>query len=116
MREELKGRIQCPPQCPTEACNIDADCNDGNSCTFDECVASACINDPNTYGDVNNDGIVDLSDIFCVLDAFAGNFGFCALANVDISPCDGDEVIDLFDILEVLNAFGGQDTCGCGSP
>lgn len=63
-------------------------------------------------GDANRDGVVDLLDILCVLDGFAGNFQNCTFEAVDIratgGECGRDGVIDLNDILGVLNAFSGS--------
>ncbi len=36
-----------------------------------------------TWGDVNNDGIIDLADIFCELDGYRSDFSVCALEAVD---------------------------------
>jgi len=60
------------------------------------------------YGDVTQDGVVDLNDILCTLDGF-GSFAVCA--DGDLSPCDGDGMIDLNDILAQLDAFSGQPAC-----
>jgi hypothetical protein len=73
----------------------------------DECE---CVN-VDLFGDVNHDMNVDVFDILCVLDGFAGVFTTCALVDVDLSPCRGDGVIDVFDILAVLDAFSGVIVC-----
>ncbi|NOS99801.1 MAG: hypothetical protein HOP29_04150 [Phycisphaerales bacterium] len=66
----------------------------------------------NLEGDVNHDGTVDIFDILCVLDGFAGVFVTCAPEDVDLVPCpDGDAAVDIFDILAVLDAFSGDDVC-----
>jgi hypothetical protein len=57
------------------------------------------------YGDVvARFGIVDIADLLCILDEFAG--APCA-GSGDISPCGGDGVVDVGDILAVLTAFAG---------
>lgn len=63
------------------------------------------------YGDLDETGAVDLSDILCVLDGFAGEFGNCPAERVDVAPCEHDGVIDLSDILAVLDAFAGTALC-----
>lgn len=65
--------------------------------------------------DVNADGIVDLSDILCVLDGFSGSFVNCPFEAVDIArasgQCVADGMIDLADILMILDAFAGTENC-----
>jgi hypothetical protein len=62
------------------------------------------------YGDVfptnGGDGFVDVGDILCILDGFAGE---PTCENVaDIFPCPaGDGFVDVGDILAVLDAFAG---------
>lgn len=65
------------------------------------------------FGDVNADNVVDLLDIFCVLDGFRGVYDRCTFRSMDHWPCEGDDVIDLGDIISVLDAFSGKDKC-CG--
>ncbi|NOS99863.1 MAG: hypothetical protein HOP29_04480 [Phycisphaerales bacterium] len=68
------------------------------------------------YGDANSDGTVDIFDILCVLDGFAGNFNDCSALDVDLVPCTGgDGQVDIFDILAVLDAFAGTIQC-CDMP
>jgi RHS repeat-associated protein len=63
------------------------------------------------YGDVNNNGVVALDDILCVVDAFLGNGG-CTVSEGDIAPCGGgDNLVTVDDILSVLDAFRGQGLC-----
>ncbi len=63
------------------------------------------------FGDTNNDLIIDLDDILCVLAAFSGNYSTnCTLYSADqiggfFNP---DRIVNLDDILAVLNAFTGQ--------
>ncbi|NOT02300.1 MAG: hypothetical protein HOP29_16965 [Phycisphaerales bacterium] len=103
-----------PDSC-TPPCIDAATCGDGNVCTADLCTGGFCDNPPALYGDVNNTGDVDIFDILCVLDGFAGNFTDCVASAVDIAPCTPDGLHDIFDILAVLDAFSGTDTC-CGGP
>ena len=95
------------------SCTDDAQCDDGDRCTEDRCECGHCAYAAQLYGDVNDDGTVDVSDILCVLDAFQGDFSTCAMSRADIGPCIPDGTIDLLDIFSVLDAFAGQDPC-CG--
>ncbi len=63
------------------------------------------------HGDSNADGVVDLFDLFCVLDGTEGEFGTCSLADVDLAPCGGDGFIGPADITVVENAFEGNFAC-----
>lgn len=65
------------------------------------------------YGDVNNDGDVNLDDILCLLDGFAGVFTCPGVTfdDLDIFPCGGNADINLDDILAVLDAFAGVPAC-----
>ncbi len=65
------------------------------------------------FGDATNDGFVDVGDILCALDGFAG-VQSCPMERVDISPCEGagpDGFIDVGDILAFLDAFSGTSLC-----
>jgi hypothetical protein len=99
-------------------CTGQGDCEDDDVCTYADCVDSGCTYEARTYGDVNGDGMVDVFDIICVLDGFAGVYTVCPHDNLDISPCvpDTDEenqVVDIFDVLAVLSAFSGVFECDC---
>ncbi len=95
-------------------CTVNADCDDGSICTFDECVASVCANTPNIYGDVDKNGTVNLFDLFCILDGFSGIFtGNCTFDRMDLEPCSGNATLNLFDLFAVLDVFKGIDPC-CG--
>jgi exonuclease III len=76
------------------------------------CADFRCIPD----GDASHDGLVDVVDIACVLDGFAGVFTTCSAPHVDLRPCAGDGIIDLEDILGVVDAFSSARTCTCPSP
>ncbi len=102
------------PPCP-ESCGDDADCNDADVCTDDQCDAGACSNTPIPYGDTTHNGTVNLLDIFCILDGIAGDFSECSFENDDIHPCRGDGALNLFDVFAALDAIGGIDPC-CSTP
>jgi len=113
------------------ACHNDGDCpvSDADVCTADRCIGGVCVNQPNVYGDVNRDGAANLTDLFCVLDGFAGDFATCTFVADDIHgtgtgsqppcvspaapPCCPNGVITLADLFAVLDAFAGGDPC-CG--
>ncbi|NOT02019.1 MAG: hypothetical protein HOP29_15500 [Phycisphaerales bacterium] len=105
--ESSTGQVtQTPvPDGPTDGCGGGDPCNDG------ACEAGSCSLVPISYGDVNRDAAVDIFDILCVLDGFAGTFTSCPFNNVNIAPCMPDGVIDIFDILAELDAFAGTNTC-----
>jgi hypothetical protein len=105
------GPAACCPPC---AATFPA-CDDGDVCTYDECVtvgaASSCANTPTIYGDANGDCLVNLVDILLVLSGFSS--GIAGVPNADIAPiCAGDGLVSLGDILGVLAAFTGFDPCG----
>lgn len=98
--------------CDVQPCDDDGDCDDDNACTYDDCAFSTCSNAPSLYGDIDGVTGVDIFDILCVLDAFAGVFDTCSLNNVDLAPCpNGDGICDVFDILAVLDGFAGEQGC-----
>jgi len=99
--------------CTGIPCNVNADCNDGNGCTKNLCIANVCSNPPNIYGDVNHNDVVNIFDLFCVLEGFSGSFANCSFEDVDIEPCGGNVNLNIFDLFAVLDAFSGIDPC-CG--
>jgi len=65
---------------PDECQSCDLGCDDQLLCTADSCVNDLCQHAPILFGDLypcGGDGLIDLDDIFAVLDAFGGKFG-CA--------------------------------------
>jgi len=88
-------------------------CDDGDVCTFDQCIGSTCSNVPNAYGDVDHNSVVNIFDLFCVLNGFSQTFADCPFSDVDIQPCTGNSVINIFDVFAILNAFNAIDPC-CG--
>jgi len=60
------------------------------------------------YGDTNNDGNVNVFDLFCILKGFAGDFSACTFVDADLHPCVANATLNIFDLFEVLNAFAGQ--------
>ncbi|NOT00268.1 MAG: hypothetical protein HOP29_06530 [Phycisphaerales bacterium] len=101
------------PNCSSTVCVSNDECDDDDACTQDVCNAP-CTYIPRMFGDATFDGGVDIFDILCVLDGFAGVFGpSCTKSNVDLAPCDGDSISDIFDVLAVLDAFAGVNLCNC---
>jgi len=72
------------------------------------CACGSC----QLYGDItppSGNCLVDLDDLFCVLDGFADS-DVCPQS--DIAPCDGgNNLIDLDDIFAVLDAFAAAYAC-----
>ena len=54
-------------------------------------------------GDVNRDGLVDISDIVAVINTMAGNTTFQDTANVN-----GDDAIDISDVVMIINVMAGS--------
>jgi hypothetical protein len=102
------------PDC-SQGCSADSNCRDHNVCTYDECIATACVNTAIEFGDVNKAGgnQANIDDILCVLRGFA-LYSNCP--NADIGGCTQNNVIDLDDTLAVLQAFTGADQCDCPTP
>lgn len=104
---------------PAPECFDETECTGADSvCTLPACVNGNCQLLPNIYGDVNHTGNVDIFDILCLLDAFAGTFTSCDQASTNLQPCPPNPPLtwDIFDILAVLDAFGGVDACCNPSP
>lgn len=60
------------------------------------------------WGDPNNSGFINLSDILCVLNGFSGSFAVCSFHANDFQGIVPNHLINLEDILAVLTAFGGS--------
>ncbi len=64
------------------------------------------------WGDVDNNGVVNFSDIALVVRGFQGDFSAASRETVDLDPCLPNGVIDFNDISETVRAFQGLDiTC-----
>ncbi len=99
-------------------CTEDSDCvrPSNTQCQRASCNAGICsfVNKP--YGDVDNNGTINLFDLFCVLDAISDLFPNCTFEDVDIHgtgepPCTPNMTINLQDLFAVLNAFSDIDPC-----
>ena len=102
---------ECDISCAPPGCNVvgcgNSDDNDGDGVP-DECFCQFA------YGDLNHDGIIDVFDLFCLLNGFSGNFTECSFEVLDIEPCGGNDKIDVFDLFALLNAFSEIDPCCSG--
>lgn len=84
-------------------CVEDFDCDDPKPCTYDRCDVggtNGCIFEPLTrYGDMNGSCVINLDDLLCPLDTFAGVWDSDACLDVnnqpatldarDVFPCPG---------------------------
>jgi len=100
-----------PDNC-VSTCTDDCECWDGWECTRGRCVDGACAHEPALFGDVDDNGYVNVMDILCVLGGFAGSSA-CAFEEIDLVPCGGNGQITIFDLFAVLDVFKGVDPC-CG--
>ena len=114
--EQLVLETGCVPTPCVDA--GDCACPYAVQCALTICDNGMCAHVPQTYGDVNLDGIVDMLDIACVLDGFMGTFKNCDFEVSDVADCEANGVIDLRDVLVVLDAYAGVERCspGCGLP
>ncbi len=82
------GYCSDDPTC-NSGCTSDADCNDGNPCTQDECIAAACVN-TNLDGNINDlDGFGNPIGAACPYDATIYDIE-CALPACDNGACSVD--------------------------
>jgi len=96
-------QIRSPALIPTATYRVQGDCGTAGNPNLTQPTTVTTWR----WGDVNNSGTVDLDDILCELDGFAG-VSQCALAALDLLGCTPDGAIDLDDILSVLDAFGNE--------
>jgi hypothetical protein len=81
------------------------------------CLAVASLAAPSSFGggtcppDINNDSIVNVSDLLTVVQAWGPCTGSC---QPDIAPGNGDGVVNTSDLLAVVGAWG--QCAGSGSP
>jgi hypothetical protein len=58
------------------------------------------------WGDTNNDGLVDVDDLICLVAAFAGDFTLCSFYAADLVNCENPErLIDVEDLIAIVDAF-----------
>ncbi len=92
-------------------CTEHCECNDFRACTLDYCVEGACTHTATAYGDVTGNGVINLFDIFGMLDQMAGANADSTMHLYDIQPCNGDDVVNLLDVFAALDAIAGSDPC-----
>jgi len=90
--------LQDPDVVPSSTYDIVAECG-----TFESFAGS---DQTYLWGDINNDGVVDFSDVSLVVDAFKGVF-ILPIQAYDLFPCTPNNQIDFSDISEAVNAFKG---------
>jgi len=100
-----------PDECP--GCADDCECWETvtDPCTHGVCQAGTCAVVPNLYGDVDRNTVINVFDLFCVLDGFQSVFDACRFEDDDVHPCGGNGFINIFDLFAVLDAFEGADPC-----
>jgi hypothetical protein len=71
-----------------------------------------------TWGDVDNSGSVNVSDILLIIGGFQGDYTNTTLEAVDIEPCAPNGMINVDDILGSIGAFQGVSYIdrGCTMP
>jgi hypothetical protein len=80
----------CAPSNNCQGCTDDADCDDGNPCTADQCIDSDCINADLPNGSVCASGEPLPADLSSDCAAFQCNDGTCEVSNLS----DGTECTD----------------------
>ncbi len=92
-----------------------ATCDDADSCTIDDsCAGGSCTGTAIVvlYADIvppGGDDVVELSDLSCLL---MGYNELAACVPGDIWPCNApDGIIELSDVLAMLDAYGGNPPC-----
>jgi hypothetical protein len=101
---------ECETDCNSNSVPDDCDIMVGDAADCDaNGVPDEC--DQLGYGDLNDDGIRDLVDITCVINAFIGTTHSCLAATVDLFPCTPDGAVTLDDVLAVIDAFAGNPRC-----
>jgi hypothetical protein len=105
---------------PVEDCQLGVEpCDDGNPCSADICDegAETCSYEEYAYGNVDQnttpegEDVINLFDVFCILEGLQGDFSRCSFEQDDIHPCGGNNQINLQDVFAVLDAMLGLDPC-----
>jgi len=61
------------------------------------------------FGNPDGNTVVNIFDLFCVLDAFATDYDAdCTLQSADLMPEKPNRVINIFDLFAVLDTFAGE--------
>ena len=105
---------------PAAGCQLGEDpCEDSNPCSADICDEgfNTCSHEEYAYGNVDRNrdpqggDVINLFDVFCILDGIAGDFSLCAFEQDDVHPCGGNDEINVLDVIAVLDALQGIDPC-----
>jgi len=88
---------------PETPYSVQADCGVGT-------LSASAFDTTWLWGDVNDDGIVELGDVLCELDGYRADFSRCPFQALNLAPFD--DRIDLSDILAVLDAYYGLGYLG----
>ena len=72
------------------------------------------------WGDITDDGVVNVFDIFCILEGIQSDFTNCTLRQSDIDPCTPNGILNVFDAFAVLSVIQGEPypcapPCGGGA-
>ncbi len=111
----------CGQSAPLPACLDNEFCADGFACTDDSCNLGTghCSYTPIAnlaFGDVDLTGVVEIGDVLCELDAYAG-LNTCPLERTDMYRCEApDGIVEIGDILSILDAYAGTATCPSPCP
>ncbi len=68
------------------------------------------------WGDVDDNGAVNLGDALVIVQGFQGDFSNASLEAVDLWPCAPDGIVNFEDIQRAVLAFQGQTYSGTGCP
>jgi len=93
---------------------------DANGASIPFSIASACTIivgqcSEVTYGDVDDNGVINLFDVLCILKRFQGSTDGCRLVQADIAPCGGDGVVDVLDVMATLDELS-TGAAACPNP
>jgi M6 family metalloprotease-like protein len=99
------------PDLCASSCAQECECYDFDVCTWDRCTGNACQYEPRTYGDVDDNTVASVLDVFCILAAIEGDYSGCTFDDADIEPCIPNGAVNLFDVFAVLGAIGGTNPC-----
>lgn len=77
----------------------------GNTSEFSACQVVAAVAEPRA-ADINGDGVVDVSDLLMVINAWGGCENPPAECPADIAPPSGDSMVDVNDLLAVISDWG----------